>query len=109
MTGTFSDSGSRMMLARPVAMVIFEDEQGTRSRRIYWHDVQYSYTPGEFSETAIARSKLVDVSVARWYHCVSRCVHKAFLLGRDGNRKKWLENRLEELGKFLPWPSVVFR
>ncbi len=47
---------------------------------------------------AIARSKLVDVSVARWYHCVSRCVRKAFLLGEgDGNRKKWLENRLEEL------------
>jgi hypothetical protein len=39
-TGTFSHSGSRMMLARPVAMVIFDDKQGTRSRRIYWHGVQ---------------------------------------------------------------------
>jgi hypothetical protein len=39
---------------------------------------------------------LVDVSVARWYHRVSRCVRKAFLLGEgDGNREKWLENRLE--------------
>jgi hypothetical protein len=47
---------------------------------------------------AIARSKLVDASMARWYHCVSRCVRKAFLLGAgDGNRKEWLENRLEEL------------
>ena len=51
---------------------------------------------------AIARSKLVDASVARWYHCVSRCVRKAFLLGEgEGNRKKWLENRLEELGQIF--------
>ena len=51
---------------------------------------------------AIARSKLVDVSVARWYHCVSRCVRKAFLLGEgEDNRKKWLENRLEELADVL--------
>ena len=27
---------------------------------------------------AFARSILLDVSVARWYHCVSRCVRKAF-------------------------------
>jgi hypothetical protein len=37
---------------------------------------------------AIARSKLVDVSVALWYHCLSRCVRKALLLGEgDGNRR----------------------
>jgi hypothetical protein len=29
----------------------------------------------------IARSPLVDVSVIRWYHCVTRCVRRAFLLG----------------------------
>ncbi len=47
---------------------------------------------------AIARAQLVDTSLTRWYHCVSRCVRKAFLLGEgDGNRKEWLENRLEEL------------
>jgi hypothetical protein len=47
---------------------------------------------------AIARAKLVDVSVARWYHRVSRCVRQAFLLGeRDDNQREWLENRLEEL------------
>jgi hypothetical protein len=46
----------------------------------------------------IARSRLIDASVARWYHCVSRCVRRAFLLGEGpDDRKKWVENRLEEL------------
>ena len=47
---------------------------------------------------AIARAQLVDVSLTRWYHCVTRCVRRAFLLGEgDHNRREWLENRLEEL------------
>jgi hypothetical protein len=46
----------------------------------------------------MARAQLVDVSLARWYHCVTRCVRRAFLLGEgDQNRKEWIENRLEEL------------
>jgi hypothetical protein len=46
----------------------------------------------------MARAQLVDVSLARWYRCVTRCVRRAFLLGEgDQNRKEWLENRLEEL------------
>jgi hypothetical protein len=39
-TRAFSHSGSRTMLARRVSMVILDDKQGTRSRRIYWHGVQ---------------------------------------------------------------------
>ena len=51
---------------------------------------------------AIARAKLVDLTVTRWYHCVSRCVRKAFLLGEgDNDRKDWLENRLEELAEIF--------
>jgi len=45
---------------------------------------------------------LVDLTVTRWYHCVSRCVRKAFLLGEgDDNRKLWLENRLAELAEIF--------
>ena len=47
-----------------------------------------------------ARRKLVDPDVTRWYHCISRCVRRAFLLGSEGggtDRKAWLQNRLKEL------------
>jgi hypothetical protein len=50
----------------------------------------------------IARSQLIDPSVTRWYHCVSRCVRRAFLLGEGpDDRKKWVENRLEELAEIF--------
>jgi REP element-mobilizing transposase RayT len=48
----------------------------------------------------IARGKLVDVSVTRWYHCISRCVRRAHLLGEAGageDRKEWIERRLKQL------------
>jgi hypothetical protein len=46
---------------------------------------------------AIARSQLIDTTVARWYHCISRCVRRAFLLAEGPHdRKGWIENRLEE-------------
>jgi hypothetical protein len=44
------------------------------------------------------RSQLVDVSVTPWYHCISRCVRRAFLCGPGcEHRKQWLEDRLKEL------------
>ena len=43
----------------------------------------------------IARAKIVDPSVTRWYHCVTRCVRRAFLLGEGPyDRKEWIEHRL---------------
>ena len=46
----------------------------------------------------IARAHLVDPSESRWYHCISRCVRRAFLIN-DGlhDRKSFIENRLQEL------------
>ena len=50
----------------------------------------------------IARAQLVDTSVTRWYHFITRCVRRAFLLGEgDQNRKVWIENRLEELAEIF--------
>ncbi len=48
----------------------------------------------------IARGHLVDPAVTRWYHCVTRCVRRASLLGEEGcDRKDWIERRLEELAE----------
>ncbi len=47
----------------------------------------------------IARSKLVVPTLTRWYHCISKVVRGAHLLGSNGasNRKTWLEIRLKQL------------
>jgi REP element-mobilizing transposase RayT len=46
----------------------------------------------------IARSQIVDVQTTRYYHCISKVVRGAFLMG-DGyeHRKVWVEKRLELL------------
>ncbi len=46
----------------------------------------------------VARSKLVDLGVTRYYHCISRCVRWAMLCGEGfEHRKQWIEDRLELL------------
>jgi hypothetical protein len=50
----------------------------------------------------IARAHLVDVAVTRWYHCVARCVRRAFLIGAgDFDRKLWIDDRVKELGEIF--------
>lgn len=45
-----------------------------------------------------ARKDIVDVTITRWYHCISRCVRGGFLMGEGlEDRKRWIERRLEQL------------
>jgi REP element-mobilizing transposase RayT len=46
----------------------------------------------------IARSQIVDVQTTRYYHCISKVVRGAFLMGVGyEHRKRWVEQRLEHL------------
>jgi len=48
----------------------------------------------------VARGQLVDLEVTRYYHCISRCVRRAFLCGEGfEHRKKWIEERIELLAR----------
>jgi len=50
----------------------------------------------------IARAHLIDPAVTRWYHCITRCVRRAFLLGEGPNdRKVWIDSRLRELAEIF--------
>jgi hypothetical protein len=44
------------------------------------------------------RSQIVDLLVSGFYHCISRCVRRAFLCGGEfEHRRRWIEDRLAEL------------
>lgn len=48
----------------------------------------------------VSRRQLVNVSVTRYYHCISRCVRQASLCGKGfTHRKQWIEVRLQFLAE----------
>jgi hypothetical protein len=61
------------------------------------------------------RSQLVVAGEAGTYHCVSRCVRRAFLCGEDArsgrnfdHRKQWVEDRLIELAGIFSVSVLAF-
>ena len=54
----------------------------------------------------LPRSQQVSLESTPYYHCISRCVRRAFLCGEDKfsgrsyeHRKAWVVDRLAELGE----------
>lgn len=52
----------------------------------------------------LARNRLVDTDTTPYYHCISRCVRRAYLCGDDrmtkrnfDHRKQWLYQRIKQL------------
>ena len=54
----------------------------------------------------VARERLISLEATTYYHCIARCVRRAFLCGEDHltgqsyeHRKEWVIERLRELDK----------
>ena len=54
----------------------------------------------------ISRSQQIDLSVTPYYHCINRCVRRAFLCGEDKqtgksyeHRRGWIADKIRELSE----------
>ena len=54
------------------------------------------------------RYRLVDTQTTTYYHCISRCVRRAFLCGYDrssqknfDHRKQWILDRVKKLSSLF--------
>jgi len=56
------------------------------------------------------RSVLVSLEDTPWYHCVCRCIHRAFLCGEDqfsgmnfDHRRGWIVERIQQLAALFAY------
>lgn len=60
------------------------------------------------------RSQLVSLDATPYYHCISRCVRRAFLMGKDENgtsfdhRKTWLVARIKFLAEIFAMDIAAY-
>ena len=54
------------------------------------------------------RSTLIDLTATPYYHCIARCVRRAFLCGDDSStgrnfdhRKQWVVDKIRQLGSLF--------
>ena len=54
----------------------------------------------------ISRSQQIDLSVTPYYHCINRCVRRAFLCGEDKHtgqsyehRRGWIADKIKSLSE----------
>ncbi|WP_404395959.1 transposase [Pseudoalteromonas phenolica] len=53
-----------------------------------------------------ARKRQVSLQDTKYYHCISRCVRRAYLCGKDAHtgksyehRRQWIEDKLQQIAK----------
>ncbi|WP_444912430.1 transposase [Microbulbifer sp. PAAF003] len=63
----------------------------------------------------LPRSSQISLDATPYYHCVSRCVRRAFLCGRDSesgrdyeHRREWIENRIQQLAGVFALDIAAF-
>lgn len=63
----------------------------------------------------VARRQQISLEHTHYYHCISRCVRRAFLCGKDhysgkdfGYRRQWLEDRLALLAQLFAIDLVAY-
>jgi len=64
--------------------------------------------PGKVADMTQPRSTLISLDDTTWYHCVCRCVRRAFLCGEDhhsgqncDHRRGWIAERVKELSQIF--------
>lgn len=63
----------------------------------------------------VARCQQISLEHTCYYHCISRCVRRAFLCGKDyysgkdfGHRRRWLERRLAKLAEVFAIDLIAY-